>query len=375
MTAGGGGLERLGTLERAKRYQRIRHLFYFSGLALTGSLLCLLALTPLGTVLRQAAGGFSNPWIQLQVYFLLFSLVFFCFDLPLEFASGYWVEKRFELSHYTPLTWAWDEAKKAVLSFVIFSFLIQLFYWLIRTSPENWWWIGWILYFLFNLLFTKIVPLWIIPLFYKYGPIENQVLIARIRGLAGRYGLAVGNFFSLNLSRTTRKANAMFTGLGKTKRVVLGDTLLKNFTDDEITTILAHEIGHFKKRHILKQIVLGGSFSLVLFYLSFVFLNARSAGAGPPAHDPVFFPQWALLVWIAAVLTDPLFKALSRYFEREADTFALEAVRMPASFISAFRKLAEQNLADPEPNPWIERLLYTHPSIAKRIRFAEKFSS
>jgi STE24 endopeptidase len=373
MTLSEKDYSKLGDLEKAKRYQRINHRLYFLGLALTGTLLAILTFSPLGTWFRDAVSGFQDPFLQLQVYFILFSLFFLIFDLPLSFYSGYMVEKRFELTNHTLGSWALDELKKAALSFVIASLLIQIFYFCIRTFPEHWWWIAWAAYFLFTIFFTKIVPLWIVPLFYKYGPIESETLKERIRKMGEAAGLQIKNFFSLNLSRTTKKANAMFAGLGKSKRVVLADTLLQNFSEDEIAVVLAHEIGHYKKKHILKGIALGAVFSLALFYLAYLFLNFRSQTLGLFPQDPFFFPGLALFLWAIATVSDPFFKAISRKHEREADRYALETSRDREAFISAFEKLAAQNLADPNPSPWIEKLLYSHPSIGKRIEFAKNF--
>jgi len=363
----------LGSLERAKRYQKIHHTLFFLNLAITGLLLSALTFSPVGNWLRGLADPFSNPWLQLQVYFTLFSLLFLIFDLPLSFYSGFIVESRFSLTNHTVKTWIWDMAKRSVLSFAIASLLIQIFYALIRQFPSDWWWISWAFYLGFTLFFSKILPLWIIPLFYKYGPIENEGLKERIRRLGEANGLHIQNFFSLNFSRTTKKANAMFTGLGRSKRVVLADTLLENFSEPEIETVLAHEIGHFKKKHILKGIIRGSLVSFCLFYVCFRFLEARVLATGLGPADPVFFPELALLLWGFSVLSGPVTNWISRRHEREADAFALEVTGQREAFISAFEKLARQNLADPEPNPWIERLLYSHPSISKRIRFAKEF--
>jgi len=373
MTLPDKNLSKLGSLEKAKRYQRIHHQVYFLNLAVTAILLLLLVFSPLGGWIRTVSGVSGNAFLDLQIYFVIFSLIFLLFDLPLSFYSGYMVEKRFELSHHTVKSWTVDEIKKALLSFGIASLLIQLFYWLMRVDVTQWWWKAWLAYLGLSLFFSKIMPLWIIPLFYKYGEIANKALKERIQKLAQDHGLHIQNFYSLNLSRTTKKANAMFTGLGKTKRVVLADTLLENFTDDEIESVVAHEIGHFKKNHILKNLFLSTLFSGALFYGGFIYLQSRSEVTGVAAADPAFLPEILLLGWLFSVLASPFFKWISRRHEIEADDFALQSTGRKGSFITTFQKLAQMNLADPEPNPWIERLMYTHPSIAKRIKFAEDY--
>jgi len=159
MTLEDKDLSKLGTRERAKAYQHAQHQVLFGSLLLTGFLLALLALTPLGLLLRQAVEPFQNPWIQVQLYFLYFSLFFLIFDLPITFYQGFVLEKKFELSNHTVKSWLIDAVKKLVLSFAIASLLIQGFYFCIRVQPEQWWWISWLLYFGFSLIFTKIVPL------------------------------------------------------------------------------------------------------------------------------------------------------------------------------------------------------------------------
>ncbi len=366
-------LSKLGTLEKAKKYQWLQHQNYFISLGITGTILLILTLTPLGGFIRSLASFAGNPFLELQIYFILFSFVFLIFDLPLCFYSGFVLEKRFELSNHTVKTWIIDEIKKALLSFGIASLLIQVFYFLIRQYSSEWWWIAWIFYFAFSLFFSKIVPLWIVPLFYKYGPIESETLKQKIWKMGEKHGLRIKNFFSLNLSRTTKKANAMFTGLGKSKRVVLADTLIQNFSEDEIEVVLAHEIGHYKYRHILKGILANAVFSLLLFYVCFLLLNFLSQRSGLSPADPLFFPSLALMLWIITLGAGPFLKAISRFYERQADEFALRVTGYKDAFISTFEKLADQNLADPDPNPWVERLFYSHPSIKKRIEFARKF--
>lgn len=158
---------KLGSLETAKKYQKIGHQIHFLSLALTGCLLSLLTFSPLGSLLREWVSGFTNPFLQLQIYFIYFSVIFLIFDLPLSYYSGFVIEKRFDLSNHTVLSWVGDLVKKSLLSFTIASLLIQAFYFFMRFSPEHWWWITWIFYLGFSLLLSKVLPLWIIPLFYK----------------------------------------------------------------------------------------------------------------------------------------------------------------------------------------------------------------
>jgi len=231
-----------------------------------------------------------------------------------------------------------------------------------------------VVYALVSYIIGKLFPVFIVPLFYKYGKLENRELEERILRLAERFGLPVRNVYSLNLSKTTKKANAAFMGLGRTKRVVLSDTLIEHFTHGEIEAVLAHELGHFKHRDIWRLLGFGLVTSLAVFAAGFVGMNAMVRFFGMNAASDVSgLPLLFLVFYAVNLVLTPAMNAYSRSRERAADLFALKACENPDVFISCMEKLGAQNLADPAPPGWYERLFYDHPPIHKRIEMAKHY--
>ena len=296
-------------------------------------------------------------------------------DFPLDFYAGFFLEHRYELSNHTLRSWFSDFLKRAVLSFGLSLILLIALYALIWRFPDHWWLLAWAGYAGVSYVLGKLFPVFIVPLFYRYSPVGDESLKKRICDLAGRYGMPVKNVYSLNLSRTTKKANAAFMGIGKTKRVVLSDTLLEQFSPSEIEAVLAHELGHFKHHDIWKQLGFGLSVSLLGFWIAFhtagVWSNAFGySGVQDIAGLPVLF----LVFYLFSLVLMPLQNGFSRWMERAADRFALEACGQPGAFISCMEKLAAVNLADPSPHPLYEWLFYDHPAVGKRVAFAERWS-
>ena len=363
------------TQPKNKEYQHKKHLVYFASIALTLMILCSAIYLQLTFMFYGRALLITQSRLGVVFfYFVFFSLYSLIFTFPLSFYSGFTLEHQYQLSNQKFGGWLWDWTKRQSLGFGISAPLILLLYFLIWTFPHAWWLLAWLGYAVFSLVLGKLFPVLIVPLFYKYSPIADQQLKKKIEALADRFGLKIQNVYSLNLSKTTKKANAAFTGLGKTKRVILGDTLIGSFTHDEIETVLAHEIGHFKNHDIWKQFAFGTLFSLVGFWFAFHLLNHFSYqlhydGAG----DVRSFPLFSLIFFLFSLVMSPAANTFSRFAERKADRFALDATRDKPSFISAMQKLSDMNLADPDPNPIVEFVLYDHHSIGKRIKMAERY--
>lgn len=358
-----------------KEYQKKRNLLHFAGIFLT----LIILYGAIGFGLTFQFYDWASSITQLQhgivfLYFLFFSLYSLLISFPMSFYSGFILEHQYHLSNQTLGSWFWEWTKKQLLGFVISAPLVLLLYILIWNFPTTWWFLGWLGYAAFSLVMGKLFPVIIVPLFYKYSPIKDQVLKAKIEALAGRFDLKIRNISSLNLSKTTKKANAAFTGLGKTKRVILGDTLLESFSHNEIETVLAHELGHCKHHDIWKQFLFGAVLSFVGFWLAYQLLNGFSIQLGyEGAGDVRSFPLFSLIFFIFGLIISPAGNTFSRYAENKADQFALDATRDKQSFISAMQKLSDMNLADPNPNPLIEFFLYDHPPVGKRIRMAEQY--
>lgn len=365
-----------GTQDQAKEYQRIKKNLSLVNLFLTPALLAVWSFSGLSIFLREQVLGVSvNPFWEVGCFFAIFSLISLLIDLPLSYYSGFVIEHRFALSNLTFSKWVQETLKRTLLSFAFSLLLIQGLYFLIRFQPESWWLWAWALYAVLGWVMGKLFPVFIVPLFYKYQPLQAGDLKTRVLALLARFGMPAANLFSLNLSKTTKKANAVFMGLGKTKRVVLSDTLLAQFTPAEIEQVVAHELGHFKHKDIWKQMALGLVISFICFSFAFYGMENGVAVLGlRSAADPAGLPLLFLIFLAVNYLAMPLTNGFSRKCEFAADRFALDACRDKDVFVSMMDKLGRVNLSDPDPDAWYEWLFYSHPSIKKRIAAAEAWN-
>jgi STE24 endopeptidase len=268
-----------------------------------------------------------------------------------------------------------ENFKSTLVSGVIGIPVMLLFYFILKEFGDNWWLVFAVSMFFISVVLSQIFPVIIFPLFYKVKPVDDEELKSRIKKLAADAELKVQNVYSFNMSKNTKKANAAFTGLGKTKRIILGDTLLESYSKDEIETVIAHELGHYKKKHILKNILFGTLNSFVMFFvISVLYKISLSWFEFENITDIAALPLLALWAMLLGFIQTPLGNMLSRKFEYEADQYAVESTNKPLSFINTLNKLTEQNLGDKEPHPFVEWFFYSHPSIKKRIAAIEKFS-
>lgn len=363
------------SIDRAKEYQRRRQILQLAGLFLTPAILWFIAASPLSRFYKLFAESLTeNAYAAAGIYFLVYSIFILALEFPLSIYSGYILEKQYSLSNHTFAGWLKDFFKKSVLSFAFAALLILALYGLIWNFPQTWWLYAWAGFAAVSYVMGKLFPVFIVPLFYKYGKVEDEKLKERIFALSARHGLPVENLYSINLSRTTKKANAAFMGMGKTKRVVLSDTLLENFNGDEIEAVVAHELGHFKHHDIWKQLVLGLFSSFAGFWIVFQSMGPAAQRFGyEGAADIAALPVLFLIFYLFQLILMPLQHGFSRVLERAADRFALTAFPNRTAFISCMEKLAKVNLADPSPNPVYEWFFYDHPAISKRILMAKEF--
>jgi STE24 endopeptidase len=258
------------------------------------------------------------------------------------------------------------------------AFVLEIIYLLLRSSPNYWWlWAsGFIL--LFNVIIANLAPIILFPIFNKFSPLEDgyQNLQQRLLVLAEKAGIAVMGVFSFDMSRRTKSANAGLTGLGNTRRIILGDTLLEEFSEDEIETILAHELGHHVNNDIPFGMVFQSLLTLGGLYLAsrgllwaISFFDFYSIG------DIAAFPLLGLILGIYGLLTTPLSNAFSRWREIQADLFALQITGNGLAYANALTKLSDQNLAEVDPEPWVEFFLYSHPALNRRIKMARSYQS
>ncbi len=366
---------------QAKAYARLNRRWMLADLGL-GLVYGLAWLIPFGgenlsNRLKAALLGLtSSEWLLVALYALVFGGLYYLIDLPLSYHSGFRLPRRFGLSTETPGGWMRDQLKGLALSGALGGLLLEIVYAVLRAFPDTWWLWAAAIFLVFGVLLSSLAPVALMPLFNKFTPLgaEHQDLAERLMRLARQANTQVQGVFTFDMSRRTSAANAALAGLGRTRRIILGDTLLNDFTTDEIETVLAHELGHQVHRDIPLGIAVQTGLTLAGLYLASLGLKwgaARLGFQGPA--DIAALPVLMLAMSAYGLLTMPLSNAFSRWRERRADQYALQATGKPQAFASAMTRLANQNLAEVEPEPWIELLLYSHPALSKRIRMAEQY--
>jgi len=319
--------------------------------------------------MRDFLTGFSSsPWIVNGLYLLVFFLLLKVILLPMGYYSGYSVEHRYGLSSQSFGSWIIDEVKELGISLIFGLFIGEIIYGLIRAFSSLWWLIASLVLSAFFIVMTKLAPILLMPIFFRFKRLEDKDLEARILKLTDQAHTRINGVFEMNLSKKTRAANAALAGIGSTRRIILSDTLLKEYTHDEIEGIMAHELGHQVYNHIWKGILVQGMLTTLLF-----FLIAHSLDKGVEwfhlqgIHDIAGLPYLILITIVVSFIFLPLVNLYMRSMEYEADQYGVSITGKRDSFISALEKLSMQNLCDTQPNAVVEFLFYNHPSIAKRI--------
>jgi len=318
----------------------------------------------------------SNTYLLLIVFVFIIGFAGAVIFAPVNFYTDYYLEHKYNLSNQTFIKWILEGFKALLVSSAIGIPILLLFFYSINKFGNNWWLPFAFALFIISVILARVLPVIVLPLFYKITPIENEELISRIKNLAKDAGINVDNVFKFNMSKNTKKANAAFTGLGKSKRILLGDTLLDQYTEDEIETVIAHELGHYKRKHIIKNIFIGTVSSfLTLFLVAFLYSHSISWFSFTSISEIAALPLLVLWMIILGLFQAPVTNIISRKFEYEADEYAISSTRKTEAFISTLEKLTEQNLGDKNPHPFVEWFFYSHPSINKRIEAIRKYST
>jgi STE24 endopeptidase len=316
----------------------------------------------------------GNVWVLPLLYALVFGGIYLAITLPLSYYEEYVLPHRFDMSNQTTGGWIGDQVKGLAVSAVFGAVFLEIIYALLRAAPDTWWiWVS-IVLLVFSVLMANVAPVLLMPLFNKYTPLgaEHADLTERLVRLAERSHTRVQGVFKFDMSRRTKAANAALTGLGSTRRIILGDTLVSEFTPEEIETVLAHELGHQVNRDILLLIAFQSLTTVLGLFLASLGLRygAAALGLGGPA-DIAALPLFILVMGIYGLVTMPLGNIVTRWRERKADEYALAITGNGPAFASALTRLANQNLSEVDPAPWEEFLLYSHPALARRIRMAQ----
>jgi STE24 endopeptidase len=319
----------------------------------------------------------TNEWFLVALYIVIFGGIFSVINLPLDYYSGFVLPHRFGQSNQSLKDWIVDQVKGLSIGAPIGLIVLELMYLALRLTGAAWWlWVAGGLLF-FNVLLSNLAPVLIMPLFNKYIPLgeEHKELEDRLLRLAERANTKVKGVFKFDMSKRTKSANAALTGLGNTRRIILGDTLIDEFTTDEIETVLAHELGHQVHKDIPVFIISGTLMTaLGLFIASLVMNHAVGYFSFISVADIAAFPALSLILGAYGLLTQPLDNALSRWRENMADDYALQSTGKGGAFASAFTRLANQNLGEIDPEKWEVFMFYSHPPLGERIEKAKRYA-
>jgi STE24 endopeptidase len=361
----------------AHRYNRIRRWLGVSDFVVGVLFLVVLLATGWSGWLRDLAIKLVGQHYSLNLLLYLVFLLLISKALGIGFDYyGFRLERGFKLSTQRFRSWAWDEVKGFLVGLVMGSVVVELLYFTIRQWPQQWWVIAWVLFMGLFIVLAQLAPVVLFPIFYKFEPLDNEDLRRRLVVMSERAGTRVRGVYKWHLSEKSKKANAALTGLGATRRIILADTLLDNYSDDEIEAVLAHELGHQVHRHILKSIFVQAGITLFGFWLANEVLRfaVERRNMFETMHDFANLPLLILVSTVLSLLLMPALNAYSRFNERQADRYCFRSVASVEPFISSMNKLAAQNLAERTPSRWVEWLLHSHPAIAKRVAAAEAWA-
>jgi STE24 endopeptidase len=296
------------------------------------------------------------------------TLLMYAVEWPFAYFQGFVLEHRYGLSNESFGQWARDQLKGLAISLIVGTAAASLVYWAIREYPEWWWAIAAAAFTVVMVGVVQLAPVLLLPLFYKFTPLDRPALADRLMTLATRAGTRIRGVYEWALSAHTKKANAALAGIGRTRRILLSDTLLADYSDDEIEVVLAHELSHHVHHDLWRGMALQ---TFLLFAAFFLASNVLDALVDPlqlrGIADPAGLPVLLLAGGACSLVFMPIANAMSRAHERRADRYALDTTRRPDAFVTAMKRLAQQNLAEENPSRGVQWLFYSHPPIRQRI--------
>jgi STE24 endopeptidase len=361
----------------ARRYNRVRRWLGIADFAVGFGLLVVLLATAWTRNLRDVAyrGAFQHYVLAVLLYVLMLMGIAKVVGFGLDF-YGFRLERRYHLSTQKLRPWLWDEVKGFLVGLVLAACVAELMYFIIREFPQHWWLLAWAVFLGLFVLMAQLAPVVLFPIFYKFEPLDDDELKRRLVRLGERAGTRVRGVYKWRLSEKSTKANAALTGLGRTRRIILADTLLENYSADEIEAVLAHELGHHVHRHILKSIAVQAATTLLGFWAANLVLR-EAIDRWHMFETLSDFANLPLLVLVATTLSFllmPALNAYSRFNERQADRYAFRSIASVNPFLSAMNKLADQNLAERSPSRFVEWFFHSHPAISRRIEAAQAWA-
>lgn len=367
--------QNLNQVKKAKAYNRLKRWmalleFFLAALFLT--VILNFGWTMNIRNLAVCIGG--GPVVDILVYFLILAIIFEVISFPLVYYGGYLIETRFGLLHQSTRKWLLDLLKSQLLGLFLGILAVETLYLFIRLMDWWWWLPAGAIFALFFVVLAQLMPVVILPLFFKFKKMPKNDLTDRLSDLCRKTGTRVVGIYEWGLSAKSSRANAALMGWGPTRRVVLSDSLLDHFTGSEVEVVLAHELGHHSLKHIRVLLAVQGIMTFIAFLAAGLVFDRLGAFFGlRRLNDIAGLPLMLLSFMIIWFLATPILNGISRNLERKADRFAISVTGLTGSFISAIERLTVMNLSEMDPPPIIEFLLYSHPSPARRIREAKKY--
>jgi STE24 endopeptidase len=309
--------------------------------------------------------------LQGMFFFLILSYASSLLSIPFSLYKTFKIENRYGFNTMTLKLWITDFIKSTVISTVLIGIVLVCGLWIIQKSPDLWWFYVWTFFFVFSIFMMYISPYLIEPLFNKFTPLEGDTLEEKIKAMMEKTGIRVSRVFKIDASKRSHHTNAYFTGIGRTKRIVLYDTLLNKMDEDEVLAVLAHEGGHWKKKHVLKMLIVFEALSLAGAYITFRVLKSGILAEIFSIKGNTFFAELVILSVVFSIISfpfTPLFSAFSRRHEREADRFAVDLAPNPGSLATSLIKLSKDNLSNLHPHPLYAAFHYSHPPVVERVR-------
>jgi STE24 endopeptidase len=367
--------------DKATRYHRLKRRAELLGTGAACLVLLVLILGGATQRLREVGSlaaaffpaGYEEAATVVGVAILL-TLLLHAVDLPFAYYQGFLLEHHYGLSNESRRQWMRDQGKGLLLALVLGAGAASIVYWSIRTTPAWWWALSATIFTVLMVGLVQLAPVLLLPLFYTFKPLERPALVERLLRLATRARTSIAGVYEWALSAHTKKANAALAGMGRTRRILLSDTLLADYSDDEIEVVLAHELSH----HVHHDLWRGVALQAALLFVGFFAAARALTWLAEPLQfrgldDPASLPLLVLVAGLASFAFMPLANAMSRSHERRADRFALETTRQPAAFISAMKRLSQQNLAEEHPSRVVQWLFYSPPPIRERIEAAQRW--
>ena len=368
--------------DKSTRYHRLRRRADLLGTAVAGLVLLTLILSGAGLQMREMAAAVSSflpggldDAMTVVLLTVMLALLMQLVELPIAFYQGHLLEHRYGLSTQSTGHWLADQGKGVLLGLALAVVGSSIVFVALRGTPEHWWWISASVFAVGMVVLARLAPVVLLPIFYKFKPLERPGLVARLLALAEKARTDVVGVFEWVLSGHTKKANAALAGMGRTRRILLSDTLLADYSEDEIEVILAHELAHHVHRDLWRGIAIQTLLLFGGFFLADLVLRRVADAAGLRGlSDPAALPLLMLVAGAWSFLMLPLVNALSRAQERAADRYALDTTRNVDAFVTAMKRLSQQNLAEEYPSALVRWIFYSHPPIRERIEAARAFS-